>query len=706
MAPRTLLLEIGTEELPARFVPPALEQLRDEMSAALRSRRLEYQSVRSTGTPRRLVVFVEGLAEKQPDRRVEIQGPPRPACFDGEGRPSKALEGFARAQGVGLEQVTFVETDKGVRAAVSIDEPGRPAVEVLSEILPRVVLCPTFPKTMRWGHRRTRYGRPIRWLLALLDSDIVPFNIEDIESGRASRGHRFLGSSWVEVPSAAEYMTTLRSQYVMVDHEERSEEIRAQVLEAARQVGGVPMYLNEVLEENLYLVEWPTAFSGRFSEEFLDLPEVVPTTVMRKHQKCFPVARSDGGLLPYFVAVRNGTAEHIDGVIKGNQVVVHGRLRDAVFFFRNDLRRSLADRAKDLDRVVFMHGLGSLAEKTRRVEALTYEMARSLGLPAEATEHARRAAELCKADLTTSLVIEFTGLQGILGGIYAALTGEPTPVAEAIGEHYRPVSADDTLPQTLPGCILSIADKIDTVAGVLSIGQAPTGTADPHGVRRRLQGIAAILLRKALPLDVTLVAHEALAQYDCHDARIEDQLIEMLYQRAEAVLEQEGIGVDLRQAVLAIDLARLGQALAVARAIQAMDRDSPETLDAAWRAATRPANIVTNRESDSTEVNPALFESEAERRLHASVARIETIADVFDREIARAPLSDRFRVIQDEARTALANLALEAPVVDGFFDEVMVMAEGPRVRANRLAMLYRAHLAVTRIANLHALRRG
>ncbi|MDI9602104.1 MAG: glycine--tRNA ligase subunit beta, partial [Acidobacteriota bacterium] len=500
MATRDFLLEIGTEELPSRFVPPALEQLRDEMAAALGSWRLEFGSIRATGTPRRLVLVVEGLAEKQPDRRVEVQGPPKQACFDAEGRPTKALEGFAKAQGVDVAQVTFAETEKGIRATIAVDEPGRPAAEVLAEILPRVALCPNFPKTMRWAHRKVRYGRPIRWLVALLGSEVVPFAIEDIHSGRVSRGHRFLGQEAVEIPSADAYRQTMREQYVMVDHDERREAIRAQVLAAANQAGGVPMHLEEVLEENLYLVEWPTAFTGRFSEEFLSLPHVVPTTVMRKHQKYFPVATAEGELLPCFVAVRNGGVEHIEEVIRGNQIVVHGRLRDAVFFFRNDLDRTLADRAKDLERVVFIHGLGSLAEKTRRVEALTLSVARAVGLDGADAEHARRAAELCKVDLTTNLVIEFTSLQGILGGVYAARGGESPAVAAAIGEHYRPASADDELPATAAGCALSIADKMDTVAGVLSIGEAPTGTADPHGVRRRLQGIAAMVLRKSLPL--------------------------------------------------------------------------------------------------------------------------------------------------------------------------------------------------------------
>jgi glycyl-tRNA synthetase beta chain len=686
-------------------VPPALEQLRNELAAVLASWRLEFESIRATGTPRRLVLLVEGLAEKQPDRRVDVQGPPKQACFDADGNPTKALEGFAKAQGVELDQVTFEETDKGVRATVVVDEPGRSASEVLAEVLPRVILCPSFPKTMRWAHRKVRYGRPIRWIVALLDGDIICLAIEDIESGRTSRGHRFLGSDSVEIPSAAEYFDIMRSQFVMVDHDERREEIRKQVLAAAREAGGEPMHLDEVLEENLHLVEWPTAFTGRFSEEFLDLPEVVPTTVMRKHQKYFPVADADGKLLPCFVAVRNGGSDHIDEVIKGNQIVVHGRLRDAVFFFRNDLERDLWDRTKDLERVVFIHGLGNLAEKTERVIALTDQVADALDLGVDLRDQARRAANLCKADLTTSLVIEFTSLQGVLGGVYAAHGGEPEGVAKAIGEHYRPASADDALPSTLPGTALSIADKLDTVAGVLSLGEAPTGTADPHGVRRRLQGVAAMVMRKALPLDAMDLAAKALAQYASDDDAAESQLSEMLRQRAEAVLEQEGVDLHLREAVLGVSWARLGQSLAVARAIQRLDADEPETLDAAWRAATRPANIVEKRESDSTEVDSALFEGESEARLHVSVARMETAADVFDREIGRAALEDRTEAVETHATVALRNLAEEAAAVDGFFDEVMVMADDPKVKANRLALLYRAHLAITRIADLSALSR-
>jgi len=705
MAGKPFLLEIGTEELPSRFVPPALEQLRDELASTLAAARISCGEIRAMGTPRRLAVLVADVAFSQPDRTVTVQGPPRQACFDSEGRPTKALEGFARAQRAEPSAVTFEQTDKGERATLVVDEPGKPAAQVLADALPRVVMSAAFPKTMRWAHRKLRYGRPIRWLVALLGEDVVPFFIEDIVSGRATRGHRFLGSGRAELASADAYVEALRREYVLVDQGERREEIRRQVLAAAREAGGEPIGLDEMLEENLYLVEWPTAFVGGFDEGFLSLPPVVPTTVLRKHQKLFPVADIQGNLLPAFIGVRNGGADNIENVVAGNEIVVRGRLEDGVFFFRNDVKRPLADRVADLDRVTFIHGLGTLRRKTERMRALADAACDQLGLGGDDRAHALRAAELCKADLTTSLVIEFTSLQGILGGVYAELSGEPEPVARAIGEHYRPVSADDSLPETLLGQVLSVADKLDHVVGVLSIGAAPTGTADPHGLRRRLQGIASILMHRALPVDLEPLARRALDLYGGGAPETLDQLGDLLRQRSEAVLELEGVGLELRSAVLNTGVSRLGQALAVARAIEALDADEPETLTAAWRTATRPSNIISKRESDSTSVDPGLCEYDAERALLEAACRIEAVAERFDSQIAAAPVYDRFTTVERAASAALRALAADAPIVDEFFAVAMVIADDAAIRANRLAMLYRIYLAVTRIAALHDLSR-
>ena len=354
---------------------------------------------------------------------MEVQGPPKQACFDAEGRPTKALEGFAKAQGVDVAQVTFAETEKGIRATIAVDEPGRPAAEVLAEILPRVALCPNFPKTMRWAHRKVRYGRPIRWLVALLGSEVVPFAIEDIHSGRVSRGHRFLGQEAVEIPSADAYRQTMREQYVMVDHEERREAIRAQVLAAANQAGGVPMHLEEVLEENLYLVEWPTAFTGRFSEEFLSLPHVVPTTVMRKHQKYFPVATAEGELLPCFVAVRNGGVEHIEEVIRGNDRGPQpARCR---LLLRNDPDRT-SPTARTWSALSSSTGWGLLERPDVRPSLI----ARAVGL--DGLEHAAQLS-CFKVDLRQPRH-RVHEAQGILGGVAAGVPAVAPP------SEYRPAS--------------------------------------------------------------------------------------------------------------------------------------------------------------------------------------------------------------------------------------------------------------------------
>lgn len=705
MSGGTLILEIGVEELPSRFVSPALTDLRSTLAALLTASRLDHGAISAMGTPRRLALLAHDVSRAQPDRELTVQGPPRNACFDAEGKPTRVLEGFAAAQGCSADAVRFVETDKGERAMVAVREPGRSALEVLAEILPRVALSPSFPKAMRWGHRRLRYGRPIRWVLALFDDEVVKFSIEDIVSDRVTRGHRFLGQESVEIATAQDYVEVLRAHRVMVAADEREASIRDQVVAAAASLGGRPLHLEELLQENLHLVEWPTAFTGQFAEEFLELPQVVPVTVLRKHQRCFPVVREDGRLLPAFVAVRNGDEFGLDSVRRGNEVVIHGRLRDAAFFFRKDLSRPLSERAADLDRVVFMHGLGSLRERTERLVALCDTASRQLGLPDETRFATRRAAELCKVDLTTSLVIEFTELQGVIGGVYARLSGELDAVSQAIGEHYRPASADDAIPESVPGAILSVVDRIDHCIGVLSLGEAPTGTADPHGIRRRLQGLAAIVVRMALPLDVIAIARECARLYGAGSACVE-AYAELQRQRSDAALEVEGIPPDVRAAVLDVPAGRLFQALGVARAIMELDGSAPSLLTAAWRAGTRPANIVAKRTSDRTEVDSALFEHEVEAELLRSVERVVAAGERFDARVAASPLGERGEAVKLAAREALAAFAAEAEVVDRFFDTVMVMVEDDRLRDNRLAMLYRAHLGFTRIACMNRMQRG
>lgn len=706
MAGRDFLLEIGSEELPARFGPPALAQLAEDFARTMASWRLEHGAIRALGTPRRLAILVSELSERQPDQRATVQGPPRAACFDKEGNPSRALLGFAQAQGVEPSAVGFVGEGKDERATVEIERTGRPAAEVLAEVLPKLILGLSFPKTMRWGSRRIRYGRPIRWVIALLGDEVVPFALEDIESGRITRGHRFLGERAVTLAEADDYIETLRAQFVLVDPEERRASVRTQVRALAESVGGQPLDEERMLEENLWLVEWPTAFLGSFEGSFLELPAVVPTTVCRKHQKYFPLAGADGRLLPRFIAVRNGDDRGIDKVRAGNEVVVHGRLRDAVFFFGNDLKRSLGDRVEDLERVTFIRGLGSLGQKARRLVSLAEEVSCSLALSSDDAAALGRSALLAKADLTTNLVIEFTELQGIIGGIYAERSGEGPTVATAIAEHYRPAGADDPLPRGLVGALLSVIDKVDTVMGVLSIGEAPTGTADPHGVRRRVQGAAAIVLERALPLDLGELAARALGLYGCGEAAPLALFGDLLRQRTEAVLEADGCALDLRQAVLSLPVERLGQALAVTRALRALEATEPAVLDAAWRAATRPSNIATKRLSDSTSVDTSLLTDPAEAAMLGAVARIEVAADAFDAALAASGLDQRFEAAVAATKAALTAFAGEAEVVDGFFAAVMVMDENPAIQANRLALCWRAARAFARIASLQLLARS
>jgi len=515
-APRTpgdaatldLLFEIGVEELPAGYVPPALEQLERGAGAMLADLRLACGEIRAFGTPRRLVLHVRDLAVRQTDFSEEVQGPAVRVAYDAAGSPTRALLGFCAGRGVELSAVRRVATPKGEYVAVTVHHAGKPALEVLPSALATLAQRLSFPKTMRWLADETRFARPVRWLVALLGDEIVPVRAFGLEAGRGSQGHRFLAPGAVEIETAGGYLDTLRRAVVCVDHRERRQSLEDQLDRLADTVHGAVRSDDDLIEMNVFMTEWPIAFLGEFDERFHELPNEVVITGLREHQRFFAVQAGTGDfgdqvLHNKFIAVRDGDGVGLEAVRKGNEAVLKARLEDALFYWHTDLKKKPADRVEALGRVVWIEGLGTLRDKAARLESLCEWLAARLA--PDAAAHAKRAALLCKTDLLSEMIgsgKEYAALQGIIGGYYAARAGEPEEVAKAIYWHYHPRFASDVLPKTETALLLSLADKLDHVAGAFAAGKAPSGSEDPYGVRRSANGVLRILIEKELHLDL------------------------------------------------------------------------------------------------------------------------------------------------------------------------------------------------------------
>ncbi|MBU4119696.1 MAG: glycine--tRNA ligase subunit beta, partial [Proteobacteria bacterium] len=467
-----LLFEIGTEEIPAGYIMPALSQLEKIMNARLSDLALPYSSLRTAATPRRLAVSVSGLAECQPDREEEILGPPKKAAFDKDGEPTQAAIGFAKKNGVAVEALQTMATPKGEYLMVRVEQKGRQTAELLVELLPEVINSLTFPKSMRWGSGRINFARPIQWLLAVYGGKTVSFTLDTITSSNTTTGHRFMASGPYPATCYTDYVDTLRAAQVMVEPAERRSTVLSEITKAAQQVGGTILPDDELVDTVCNLVEKPFAICGTFEERFLALPREVLITSMREHQKYFAVVDSTGKLMPHFIAVNNTNTKDAKLAADGHQRVIRARLEDAFFFFKEDQRRTLADRVEDLSGVIFQYKLGTMLDKTRRVTTLAGLLAKRLA--PEHLAHTERSALLAKTDLLTDMVGEFPSLQGAIGKDYALLSGEAAEVATAIREHYLPVRAGGTLPASIPGALVGMADRLDSITGCFGIGQIPT----------------------------------------------------------------------------------------------------------------------------------------------------------------------------------------------------------------------------------------
>ncbi|MBF1714045.1 MAG: glycine--tRNA ligase subunit beta [Selenomonas sp.] len=660
---RDLLFEIGTEEIPAHVMPHLLEDLAQLAETMLKEHRLSYEKVRTLGTPRRAALIVTGLAERQEDVNTETRGPSVAIAFDADGNPTKAGAGFARGQGV--DPSALIQRDGYVYA--SVHESGAATAELLTSLLPDLVRAIPLPNSMRWGDLDFRFIRPIRWFVALYGTEIVPFTLAGVTSGNHSRGHRTLAPADFVITSAADYEAACEKAYIIVDPERRRAMICEQITETAKACGGTAEITPDLLEEVLYLVEYPTALSGSFEEKYLALPAEAVITPMRDHQRYFPVKAADGSLLPAFITVRNGGKAHLDVVAHGNERVLRARLADAQFFFDEDRKKSLAEHREKLKTVVFQRGLGSMYEKTERLMALTTAIVEEMAVgdtDDAALADARRAAELSKADLVTGMVTEFTELQGIMGREYALLDGESPAVARAIDEQYMPRFAGDELPQTLLGVALSVADKIDNIVGTFSQGRIPTGSQDPFGLRRQALGLVLMLIEQESTMLLSDLVDEACDLYDLEEFRDKMQVYvaDFIRLRLKNVLSERGVRYDVQEAVLGdVDLV----ADVPVRAAYVERLLASEGGEALVQSFVRVGNIA--RSVTGGTVDPALFKAEEEGALLSAYQAAAA---------ARAEGEDTLPAEQALGRA-----------IDTFFDAVMVMDKDARVKENRLSLL-------------------
>lgn len=677
---KTLLLEIGTEEVPAHVMPGILSQLKENAAKTFDELRIEYKNIKTLGTPRRSALLVEGLAEQQADLSKENRGPAVNIAFDADGNPTKAAQGFARGQGVKPEEL--VTKDGYVYAMVH--EKGGQTVDLLGDTLKGLVDGLNFPNNMHWADLDYKFIRPLRWLVALYGQDVIDFEVANVKSGRTSRGHRFLSEGDFEIANAEDYVEACRKASIIVDQNERCEMIRQQIAEVAAANGGQAEVNEDLLEEVLYLVEYPTALCGKFDEKYLALPAEAVITPMRDHQRYFPVLK-DGQLLPLFITIRNGGKEHLETVQHGNERVLRARLEDAQFFFDEDRKKTLEQHGEKLKTVVFQDGLGTIYDKALRLEVLAGYIADVIGANEQDKKDAVRAAKLAKADLVTGMVTEFTELQGVMGREYALLDGETKAVAQAIDEHYMPRFAGDSQPASVAGRIVSLADKIDTIVGTFSRGLIPTGSQDPFALRRQALGIVNMLKEAQYHISLSQLVAKAMELLKIADAgqqtKLQNDVADFMKLRLKNVLADAGIRYDVVDAVFVTVDDIYGVFLRAQAVNEAVKQDMEKTI----QAFVRTGNIARKAEDVQAAVEADLLAEQVEKDLYKAY---EAAASKVEKEI----------MAQDYAGAIAALSQLAAPI-DAFFDGVMVMDKDEKIKNNRLGLLKLVDNLVCQVAD-------
>ena len=681
---KDLLFEIGAEEIPAGFMPNILGQLKQLAETKLNDAHLPFESIETYGTPRRLALIVKGLADASAEISERHKGPSASIAYDADGNATKAAIGFAR--GKGLDVADLVVEDGYIYAETKTA--GVPAKDIVTDMLPQLITGLNFPKSMHWGNLDAKFVRPVRWLVALLDEEVIPVEFATVKSGNVTRGHRFLGADEITIKNAASYVDTLKENFVMVDQDARRELISKQLHDIAASKNASIVWDDDLLEEINYLVEWPTALCGGFEESYLALPDAAIITPMKDHQRYFPLVGQDGKLLPMFLTVRNGSDHSIEVVQAGNERVLRARLDDAKFFFNEDRKKPLIDRQDGLTKIVFQEGLGNLADKTERLLKLGRVFGEECGLHEDAAVVLERATELAKTDLTTGMVTEFTELQGVMGKEYALLDGESPEVAEAIFEQYLPRFAGDVLPQTEAGKVLSIIDKVDNIVATFSRGLIPTGSQDPYALRRQTIGILNILLGSEWNISLRPIFKASMELLNV----AADKQEELLSQVEEFfTLRLKNIFLDREVPHHVIDLLLSNNELSVADAeglVNALLANRIDENVELVQAYTRMYNLV--KDVEYTGVNSDLLKEDAEKAL------FEAASKASEASLAAWEAGDYAAVV--------AVPATLVPTINQFFEDVMVMDKDEAIKANRLQLVRLAYSVMAIIGDISALK--
>lgn len=684
---KSYLLEIGVEELPAKYVKDTLKQLNDKFSSTLENERLNFDAIKVYSTPRRLTTIITGLEEGQEDLSEDVKGPSKKISFDEDGNPSKALLGFMRGQNVDLNDIFTLEKNGEEYVYAKVEKKGQKTEDIITQIVPEIIKSINFPKSMRWGGKNIRFARPIRWIVSLLDDEKVEFDLEGISVSNITNGHRFLGKKSIEIHSVDSYMDLLKENYVLVDQEERKEIIKYGAERLAKEKGGKLIQDEDLLDEVTNLVEYPTPLIGRIKDEYLSLPKDVVVTPMKEHQRYFPVVDDKNRLLPYFITIRNGNDEYIDTVAKGNEKVLGARLEDAKFFYEDDISIHLEDYVDKLKDIVFQEKLGTLYDKTIRIQKLSEKIGAYLEIGEETEKNLDRASYLAKADLVTKMVTEFTELQGKLGMEYANISGENEIVSLAIFEQYLPRFSGDQLPTTTAGAILSIADKLDSIVGLFAINIQPTGSQDPFGLRRSALGIINIILDKKLNISLNelidfalyIYADEMSLAFDYN--KVKSEINSFFMGRIKSMFSDMKIRYDIIEAILSSETDDIYDMKIKAEKINEwlMNEDLTEVLQVFNRVSTLALN------TDSNEVMRDLLTEEG-ILLYDSYNNIEEkVLNLIEKKEYDKAL-DTF-------------VTLKGPI-DNFLDNVMVMVDDEALRSNRLGLLRKIYDTMMLVCDL------
>jgi glycyl-tRNA synthetase beta chain len=672
----TLLLEIGTEEIPAGYIEPALNVISSMLLQKMTDARIDHGSARIFATPRRLAVEVEKVAAKQKPLISEVVGPPEKVAFNEKGQPTVAAKKFAEKVGVSVNALTVKDTDKGRYLCAKVTERGLPTRTLLKNILPKVILSTPFPKTMKWAELDIQFARPIHSILALLGEKVIPFTLGDIKSGRYTCGHYFMNNTKLKISSPKDYIKTLRSAKVLADFQGRKKSLEKEIEKAAKKVGGKVLPDDELVEIVKNLVEYPVATVGKFDKEFLEVPSEILITAMREHQKYFAVIDNKGNLMPCFIAVNNTRTKDMNLVSTGHEWVLRARLADAQFFYKSDLEYSSKDRVEKLKGVLFQAKLGSMHDKVVRLQKIGGFLADKVEKGLDLKKHVTRAAWLCKADLVSHVVVEFPKLQGIMGRVYASVTNEPVAVARAIEEHYRPIYSGGELPETTGGAILAIADKIDNICGFFSVGLTPTGASDPYALRRQGIGLIQIMLDKNFSFSLTGMIEKSLNLYGIKGVKkireITGPVNTFIQNRMTHLLAEEGFSKDVIQAVVSVSVDNVPDVWNRARALQNL-KTAPdfEPLAAAFK---RVVNIIKKvKDFKAKPIKENLFEHDSEAALYSAYQAVKDTVSV--------------NLEKGDPGQALHEIATLRGPVDAFFDGVLVMAKETKIRSNRLSLL-------------------